>query len=835
MTAIADEPETDGDAPEDEAQPAAPKGDPSGQKPGWWLEADPKDVKKGVLQLVKSQDGYRKFRSKYEECCERLRAGERGLTVERSRRQDDEWYVREGLESTQGSGPNIAHQLIQRTAATLTTDPPLPTVSANSDDQAEREASELAERILQVEGSASERDDAGFTADVIDKAGTYGTMYALFCVDPQGGGLQAVQIQAHPAATTTDDALTPMGPPSIDPMTGQALPGQPIEVRPEDLQWRYVAVADETGVQRLTDVEAEAQRVWQPKVMRHLVPPAAVALFPFGATVDTATGVAVGRWVSLAEIVSRFYDGVRPSEDVCKKLASWKGDGLDIQSWALPTIREHLPAQPPTYPSGAGPASRIMDDALCPLLTLYLQSQPTAPFGAYVAIGGLEEPIYRGEWRKTIGDGPDARVEAFPLPVAAFTCWGDPGGDPNGIPFIEALAAESNLDATLTDFVLNYVWRASNPHIWSPVGTTVQKQAFLARTGEPLQIEVPGTQPFFEEIPPMDRAVFEVQKETRAGLQRSSGLSATIATGDQDGSVTSGLQQRMVAEETRVGLSTPAKNRDRFLLRCWNVLLVLIRAHYDTPRMLDYTDEDSGETQAQAFTGVQLMGAGDIAIAKGTGTLLNPTAKTELARDAMDIAQKAGDPEAMAKWHDQLIGNQGPLVGLKGDPARARIASQINQIKQLAKQPDLPPPVPEPPPQLDPMGQPIPQPPMDPVRAQAAAIFAPNPADPMPGVALTRYRALRDLIQSKTYERADPRIQEAITAAFETARRDTGVTTVAEAQAAQQAAATAQQNAKIAEIDAKKSKDPLPGIPGTADTGPEAAPAQNGPQLPQAA
>lgn len=834
MTAIADEPDTEGGAEPEEAPPAKPKGDPSGLTPGWWLEADPKDVKKGVLQLVKSQETYRKYRNKYEDCCVRIRAGERGLTVERSRRQDDEWYIREGFESSQGSGPNIAHQLIQRTAATLTTDPPLPSVSANSDDQSEREASELAERLLQVEGSASERNDAGFVAEVIDKAGTYGSMYAVLCVDPQGGGLQAVQIQAHPAATTTDDALTPMTPSTMDPVSGMEIPGQPIEVRPQDLTWRYVAVADETGVQRLTDVEAEAQRVWQPKVMRHLVPPAAVTMFPFGAKIEDATAVAVGRWVPLSEIVSRFYDGERPSEDVCKKLAGWKGDGLDVQSWVLPSVRESLPATPPTYPSGTGPSSRIMDDALCPLLTLHLVSQPTAPFGAYVAIGGLDEPIYRGEWRKVIGEGPQARVEAFPLPVAQFTCWDDPSGDPNGIPFIEALAAESNLDATLTDFVLNYVWRASNPHPFLPVGTNVQPQAFKARTGEPMMLAGDG-QPFFEEIPPMDRAVFEVQKENRAGLQRSSGLSATIATGDQDGTVTSGLQQRMVAEETRVGLSTPAKNRDRFLLRYWNLLLVFIRAHYETSRMLDYTDQDSGEEQTQAFTGVELMGAGDIEIAKGTGTLLNPTAKTELARDAMDIAQKAGDPEAQAKWHDQLIGNQGPLVGLKGDPARARIASQIQRIKQLAKQPDLPEPVEEPPPMLDPMGQPIPQPPVDPVRAQAAAIFAPNPADPMPGISLTRYRALRDLIQSKVYERADPRIQEAITAAFETARRDTGVTTVAEQQAAQQAQVVAQQNAEIAKIDAKKSKDPLPGVPGAAEPGPEAALAQNGPPTPQAA
>lgn len=830
MTAYADEELTeDAEAMEPEAE--APR-DPSGLDGGWWLTCEPKDAKKGVLQALKAQATYRKWRAAAEERWERIRAGERGLTVE-AVGQDQDYRVRRGFEAgDMGPGPNIAHQLIQRTAAVLTTDPPLPTVNANSDDATEREASELAERVLRVEGSTAERDDAGFLTESIDKAGTYGSMYAYFCVNPQGGGLQPVTIQAHPAAKTTDDALTPMGPPSMDEF-GNEIPGQPLEIDPADITDRYVKVADENGVAALTDTEAEAQLAWQSKVERHLLAPANVTLLPFGATAENASGVIVCRLVPLSEIISRFYDGERPDEKTVKKLAEWKPDGLDYADWVLPTVRELLPATPPTRPDSLGSEKLITDDALCPLITLYLKSQSAAPFGAYVAVGGPDEPIYRGEWRKSIGEGTTARLEAFPLPVAQYRCWDDPGGDPNGVPFVEALANESNIDATLTESVLDYVWRASRPHIFFPLGTPVQPEAFAARTvasgGQHLQLGPGGETPYFEQIPAMDRAVYDVWEKNREGLQRSSGLSSTVATGDQDGSVTSGLQQRMVVEETRVGLSAPAQHRDRYMLACWSILLVLIRAHYDTPRLLEYTGE-SGDVQVKSFAGVELEGAGDIQISKGSGTMLSPTAKTEMAREELQMAREMGDQDAQAQWHEQLLSNQGPVMGLQDDPHRARIARQIQAIKELAKRPELPPPVPEPPPQVDPMsGQPIPQPFADPVSAEAAQIFAPNPTDAIPKVALLRFRKLSDLLATKTYDTADPRIQQAMTQAFEAARQAAGVQTVAEAQQAQAMQAQAANQAKIAEIDAKKSKDPIPGVPGPVEPGPEVAQASNGP------
>lgn len=846
MTAIRPDMEElqEGDEPEDEVAEAEQPTDPSGLSGGWWLECEPKTAKRAVVEAVKSQASYRSYRRAYEDRNERVRAGERGLTIESSQSDQGMYRVRRGYESSElGVAPNILDELIERTAAVLTIDPPSPTVTGESDDPTKREASELAERFLVSEGLPTNRNDAAMLSSTINVAGTYGSAGRYFYLDPQGDGLQPVKVMAHPKATNTQDALAPMGPPQIGP-NGEELPGVPLEIDEAEITWRYVRV-DGT----LTDIQAEARLTWQPKMMEVPVVPAQVTMFPFGATMEDATAVAVGRIVPLSELVSRYYDGERPTEEICRKLTEWAPSELDWKLWALPEQRALLTQDVRMRPTDRGEEPLISDDALCPILCYYMLSQGQAPFGVDICIGGLEEPIYRGEWRKTIGDGDTARIEAFPLPVAQFRCKDDPTGDPNGIAFVDPMLPESNTDDAVTRYMLEYMWRAGKPHTFLPVGGLVQPQAFKARTGDALVVNGQGV-PTFEQVPVMDRQVGDYQKYNREGLQRASGLPATVASGQQDGSVTSGLQQRLVAEETRVGLAVPAQQRDRFIVTVWKLRLVFARAHYTTPRLLEYTGE-AGDVQVRSFSGIELEGAGDIIIAKGSGTMLSPVAKMENAREELNLAMTMQNPEAIANWHDQLVSRQSTLMGLQDDPARARVARQVQMWKDAAKQADLPPaPPPLPPdqnqpPQVDPTTgamvppQPVAQP--DPVAEQAARIFAPNPTDDMQEIAEIRYRVLRAAVASKAYETADARFQQAITAEFLRMKQAAGRTTIAEQQqAAQQqqqmqqqadmAKAQAASQAKIEQIDASKEKDPLPGSPGPAlPSGPEAASAQNGP------
>lgn len=827
-TSLADAVEApDTDPPEAEAPDAteAPA-DPSGLDKGWYLTADGKAVKKQVQKDWKAQAAYQQWRRQIEAMCERMRMGERGLSVERVA-QDESYRIRRGWEAESiGKGPNLADQLLRRMSAILTTDPPLPEVTANSREARELEAAELAQRILRVEGSDAERNDAAFLASAIDQAGTYGSMYSYWCVDPQGGGLQPVEVEAHKDAVSADDPLTMVDPTFVPPVDdlGAPIPVEPprVPANPAQVITRYVRV-DGT----LTDVEAEAQLAWQPKVVRHLLPPACVTLLPAGVEAKAAHGVIVGRLMPLREVISRFYDGERPDAKVCKKLAEWKPDGIDYELWVSPVQRQTLPETPPKRELQPGEAeAQITDDALCAVLVEYLLTQPDAPFGAYVAIGGPDEPLKRGEWRALIGEGETAHYEAWPLPVVQLKAQDAATGDPNGQPPILNLAAESNLDDTLTEYILDYVWRASNPHVWLNFGSVVQPEAFKARTRTPLIIDGEGV-PTYEEIPALDSKVYDVWEKNREGMQASSGIPATVANGAQDGSVTSGVQQRLVREETLVGLQTLKQNADSFMVGGWGVHLTLLKSIATTPQLLRYTGE-SGDVQVKSWVGQDLDGINRPQIAKGSGTMLSPTAKVETAREELEVALKVGDMNAIEQWHEQILTNQGSLVGLQDDPHRARVQRQIQQVTELLKRPDLPDAIEEPPPMLDPMGQPVPQPPQDPIRQELAEIWKPNPTDARQVVAKMRLSALSKFAASRLVEQADPRVQESVWMAFEAARQAAGEPTVAEQQQAAQAQAVQAQNSEIAKIDAKKSQDPLPGVPGKAQPGPE-APAPQGP------
>lgn len=818
-----DEPEEAEELDPDAEQEEAP--DPSGQDGGWWLTCEPKDAKKGVLQAIKEQQVYRRYRRAYEAVCERTRAGERGLSVQpRGRGADLDYSVRGDITGVGMVAPsaNIADQLLNRTAAVLTVDPLVAEINGNSDDPKEREASALGQRLLRVEGSPLKRDDTGFQSDSINLAGTYGSVFSYFCVNPQGAGLKPVQIQAHRTSKTTEDALTP-----IDPTTGLPLQG----ISDADLIWRYVTVDG-----RLTDIQAEAKMAWRSNIDRRLLRPSNITLLPFGANAYNATGVIVGELLPLSEVVSRFYDGERPSEDICKKLCTWKPNEVETSFFVPRTIRENLPQTPPMRPTDTG-TPEIADYALVPLLSMYMTSHGGAPLGAYIVVGGPDEPIYREPYRWTIGEGDEARIEYPDLPIAQLVWLESEDGDPMGTPGIQALMANSDLNAALTQCLLEWMWRVGNPHTYVPVGTVVQDEAFMARTGGPIVLG-PGNQaPFIEQAENMPAQFFEQITITRDNLQKDAGLSTTVASGAQDGNINSGLQQRLASEEARTALSNLAKNSDRYFITNCSLLLKHKRAFTPTPEILEYTGE-AGDVERESFMGVDLEGAGDIQIAKGSGTMLSPSAKTEMARSELDLAmnlQKAGIPgaeEAVEKWHKQIVSNQGPLVGIQDDPHNARMLRQRQQWEKGAKQMNLPPAPPAIPPdpmaspQMGPDGQPIPPQPQaapDPVADQAMAIFKPNPTDEMPTVAPMRYRQLSEMLASKAFEAADPRYQQAAYLEFERMRKAAGVQTKAEFDAAQQQAAQMAQQAEqmkqqgeIEKIDAKKSHDPLPGVPGKA-------------------
>jgi hypothetical protein len=780
----ADDPlEQDTETPE--AQP-----DPSGQDGGWWLtETDTAKVRQAVLDLWKRDKASADKRMAKEQRNELLRAGVRGVRVIASTERD-EYTVRApfGAEDAP-KAPNKSDQLIRRIASTLTVDPPGPEVTPTSDSDEERAAAELAERILKVEGSPAERDDVSLLRQLIDMAGTYASVFVYTHVAPHGGGLVPLEIQAHPGATSTEDALV-----ITDPATGMQTPADPAM-----LVSRYVALDGS-----LTSSAAQAQMVWQPKVVETILRPSQVRFVPHvGVTgVADADGVLIGRVDTLGNIVAQYYDGERPAEEVIKQLVKWRPDDMDWKRWVPQSQRDGLDGEAPTRPDGT-----IADEALVVTLCLYLRSGPLAPLGAYLCIGGPPAPIVRTPWKAEIGEGEGARTEFLPLPVAQMRWREDTAtGCPYGVAAIEDLGPLEEMRATMLKYVLDYTYRFGNPQVYLPIGTTIQPGQMARRDGTPIYVD-PQSKPFYEDLPPLAPAVQQVYDGMGAEMDTASGLEQS-AQGVASSSVKSGRHAQQIIEQALVALAGVQQNANKCISRIWSLRLTLMRAFYTTPRILDYLGE-GGDYQQRTWLGTDLMGAGDVAIARGTGTMMTKGNKAEMAEKELGLAVQMGDQTAAMRYFRTITGGTAPLLGLQDDPIRQRIARQLAQWKEGAKAQHEPPP-PPPAPEVvgvDPMGQPImAPPPPDPVLVEAQQAFAPNPTDELPHVAPVRFSELADTMASRAFLQADPRYQQALQMEYERMRQAAGVMTRAE-QMQQQAQQAAQQQAmQIEQIQSKNAQ-----------------------------
>lgn len=777
------------DAPDDPLSPERETGeeetgDPSGQDGGWWLtEPDAAKVREAVIALWKRDKPAAKRVAK-EQCNELLRAGHRGVRVVAD--SDNDAYSVRAPFGTEGSpkAPNKSDQLIRRIAATLTVDPPAPEVTPADDSDDARAAAELAERILKVEGSPAERDDASVVRGAIDAAGTYGSIFRYVRSTPHGGGLVPLRIQAHPAAQSTADALI-----VTDPATQQPMPADPAT-----LTMRYVRV-DGT----LTDRAADAQLVWQPLVVETALRPSQVRLLPpVGVTsIEDAHGALIGIVETLADVIATYYDGERPSEEVVKQLTAWRPDDLDYLRWVPKAQRDLLGGDAPKRPDGT-----VADEALVVTLALYFTSSPSAPLGARIVIGGPKVPLVREAWRGTIGEDDTARTELFPLPLAQLRWREDTaGGDWCGIAGIEDLGPLEEMRAAMLRFVLDYAFRFGAPQVYLPFGTTVQPGQLARRDGTPIYVD-PAAQPFYEQLPPLAPTVQAVYDGMGAEMDTASGLEQS-AQGVASSSVKSGRHAQQIIEQALVALAGLQQNTAKFYTRVLSLRVTFMRATYDAPRILDYVGE-GGDYQQRTWTGADLMGAGDVTIARGTNTMLPRSSKAEMAEKELGLALQMGDQTAAQRYFRSITGGTSPLLGLQDDPIRQRIARQLASWRQGAKAQHAEPPSPEVM-GVDAMGQPQLTAAPDPVAMEAAQVFAPNPTDDLPHVAPVRLAELADAMASRAFLQADPRYQQALTAEYERMRQAAGVMTRAEQMQMQAQQAAQQQQMQIEQLQTKNA------------------------------
>ena len=157
---------TDSEAPED----AAP--DMAQRKTGWLLEeADTKKVARKIVQWWKDQEDAMRDRKTRWKAYRWWRQGKRFVRLvqeaERAR-----VYAPPQSASLPPS-PNLCDSLVRKIVATIMVDPPSAECEPPSAEDADRDAAELSQRLLEAFGSDRQMTIVGALEDALDKAATY--------------------------------------------------------------------------------------------------------------------------------------------------------------------------------------------------------------------------------------------------------------------------------------------------------------------------------------------------------------------------------------------------------------------------------------------------------------------------------------------------------------------------------------------------------------------------------------------------------------------------------------------------------------------------------------
>lgn len=177
---------------------------------GPMLEDDERRVCETVERELRRRARARKILAARWERNAAWRRGLRNVSVVEDPTTGEAW-VRYGFGSAGAPpSPNKTDALIRKVNATMLVDPPQGEAEPATDDDADRDAAELATRIL----TADQEEIRRHMAAALDVAGHCASGYVYVCVDPTGGGWEPLTLTAHPAAVHEDAPL-------VDPASGQ--------------------------------------------------------------------------------------------------------------------------------------------------------------------------------------------------------------------------------------------------------------------------------------------------------------------------------------------------------------------------------------------------------------------------------------------------------------------------------------------------------------------------------------------------------------------------------------------------------------------------------------
>jgi hypothetical protein len=649
------------------------------------LETMPPDQLLRELERMWKSQKYRYERLLAEgEVHERQRDGQSNYWVDKSQDRSH-WivYAPPGVSDVPVASFNLADRVLQRLVSQVYADEPVPEAEPATGQPEDRDAAEFATRILLDIQSEANLDDLEKHRTAFDMASSWGSGFVHYYVDPKGGGQVPVELMAHPLA---QDPTVPL----LDPRTGQP-------ARPEELTRRYVTD------QGLSENAGGAQLRWLPKLDADVYPAKHVRFIP-----ADATGIWDADGVLLVDYIT-----------VRKAQLDYADQGLTLGEDDIKFRPEDTRMLMPRSPSRGSidPNPEDTRDRLVARFRCYWKRGPLYPNGLRLTTVG-KQLVARGPWMARHQDG---RTESLDLPVTQIKQLRDPTS-PMGRAMMKFLGGAQEQRIQVLSAIQDHLDRVQRRKTFVPYTSTYQPgDAQLAlETHIPI---APGQEPKYEDIPPLDQALFPFYQEISREIRDAVGLQET-GSGLQVPSVTSGRQALAIISQVHAGLSEIRQNAERAYIRGCRIQLQLVRAFYRQPQLMRWCGED-GEYKMREWMGSDLGSTRDVRIRQGSFTMMAPLQKIELL---FGWAQHGAIPPDQVQ---EMVASK--IQAIQGIQDQAHLLRVRRQIEVWRKGP---------PPTWVP-GQPV-------------AELQPILADNFPPVAQLRLQELGRAMASTVYEKADP-------------------------------------------------------------------------------
>lgn len=637
---------------------------------------------------------------------------------------------------------NKAADLCRRMTSHMFVDPFVPEIVAPDGDEDAESQVEFSQRALDDIQGEHNLNTSLKVRRAFDKGHNYGSGYIRYIVNSKGTW-RRVKVKARSDAEHYDlafvDPLTGVEGPEMAP-TGEldSATGQP-QMKPVPFVDRFV---DEEGY--LTDDPDEALIEWVPRLESEVLDSRHVRLIPHTAPdIWEARGAQVAAMVPWGELKERVPDIEKKlGVDRVKKILSYRPKFAEdlIPGGKNGDVPEMLEGDSGGESEDGKKKPRFNDERLCLVLTTYYPWCDDYPEGLYLITAGDQCVIHRSPWQDESVPGDPKKLD-IPLSQVAGFEEGRPGYWKVGL--MELVGGGNEIRASQLAGWLDHLDRLNRRKTFLPTNSIIQPDQLLQPRASVLPMN-PGGKPEYEDIPPWSADSVNLYVEMGNAMEATSGLH--VQDSSQRGSnVKSGRHEFALISQMHAGLSEPRHNVERAFVRCSRIELQLARAFFDDEQEMKFTTAN-GRFRHQAWTGADLIENPDVRIKPGSGSMLAPAAKAQLAERYAGMGVMT--PEELK---EVLATNIGGTIGLQDDPHRLRIRGQVAEFMEGPPEGWQPPP---PQPQgVNPMtGQALP-PPLAPELQQ---IFQPVPADMLPHVAQVRVKHISDAMADAKYLRFPP-------------------------------------------------------------------------------